>query len=153
MKKLNQNGFTLIELMIVIAIIGILAAIAGPQYSDYTQRAKYTEVITQTSAAKSAVLLCFQEEGTLATCNGTQQPGDYPGIPADIQPPGIGLVASLQTAAGVISAQGINSELDSDGDGVGETYILRPTVAGNFLVWDVDPASGCLAANFCKQIR
>ena len=69
--------------MIVIAIIGILAAVAVPQYGQYTMRAKFSEVISQTSAAKTAVTLCFQEEGALGNCNGAGGATDYRGIPAD----------------------------------------------------------------------
>ena len=56
---MKKNGFTLIELMIVIAIIGILAAIALPAYSKYTARAKFTEVTSATSAVKQQVELCI----------------------------------------------------------------------------------------------
>ena len=55
MKRSMQKGFTLIELMIVVAIIGILAAVALPAYQDYTVRAKVTEVILAASAAKTGV--------------------------------------------------------------------------------------------------
>ena len=55
MKRSMQKGFTLIELMIVVAIIGILAAVALPAYQDYTVRAKVTEVILAASSAKTAV--------------------------------------------------------------------------------------------------
>ena len=55
MKKRIQKGFTLIELMIVVAIIGILAAVALPAYQDYTVRAKVSEVILAASSAKNAV--------------------------------------------------------------------------------------------------
>jgi type IV pilus assembly protein PilA len=55
MKKTMQQGFTLIELMIVVAIIGILAAVALPAYQDYTVRAKVTEGLTLSAAAKLAV--------------------------------------------------------------------------------------------------
>jgi type IV pilus assembly protein PilA len=55
MKRSLQKGFTLIELMIVVAIIGILAAVALPAYQDYTVRAKVSEVILAASSAKTAV--------------------------------------------------------------------------------------------------
>ena len=53
--KNNQKGFTLIELMIVVAIIGILAAVALPAYQDYTVRAKVSELILAGSSAKTSV--------------------------------------------------------------------------------------------------
>jgi len=55
MKRSMQKGFTLIELMIVVAIIGILAAVALPAYQDYTVRAKVSEVVLAASSAKTAV--------------------------------------------------------------------------------------------------
>ena len=65
MKKRIQKGFTLIELMIVVAIIGILAAVALPAYQDYTVRAKVSEVILAASSGKNAVAEAAQVGGGL----------------------------------------------------------------------------------------
>ncbi len=69
MKK--QQGFTLIELMIVVAIIGILAAIAIPAYQDYTIRAQVSEGLNLSGGAKAAVTEFFQDRGTLPADNST----------------------------------------------------------------------------------
>jgi type IV pilus assembly protein PilA len=68
MKKVQQ-GFTLIELMIVVAIIGILAAIAIPAYQDYTIRAQVSEGLSLSGGAKAAVTEYYQDRGVLPTTN------------------------------------------------------------------------------------
>jgi len=67
MKQQMQKGFTLIELMIVVAIIGILAAVAIPAYQDYTIRAKVTEVLGIAAAAKTSISEYYSSMGTMPT--------------------------------------------------------------------------------------
>ena len=70
MKKVQQ-GFTLIELMIVVAIIGILAAVAIPAYQDYTKRAHVTEGLSLASSAKTSVTDFYNSKGYLPASNGS----------------------------------------------------------------------------------
>jgi type IV pilus assembly protein PilA len=80
MKRSLQQGFTLIELMIVVAIIGILAAVALPAYQDYTVRAKVSEVVLAASGGKTAVSEAYQTLGHMPASGSagiTAQTSDY----------------------------------------------------------------------------
>jgi len=137
-----QKGFTLIELMIVVAIIGILAAVAIPAYSNYTKKAKFTEVTQATQAVKIAVEGCISELGTTAGCNGGSN-----GVPDDITAFGKYGSSVAVGANGVITATG-NSQVDS------LTYILTPSYdTATGVSWDSPNSSAggtCHAANLCK---
>jgi type IV pilus assembly protein PilA len=100
MKK--QQGFTLIELMIVVAIIGILAAIAIPAYQDYTIRAQVSEGLNLSGGAKAAVTEYFQDRGTMPADNAIA------GLAANTDIQGK-YVAQVNVAAGIIAVTYGNS--------------------------------------------
>ncbi len=119
--------------MIVVAIIGILAAIALPAYQNYTDKAKFTEVINATAAAKSAVEVCAQINSGVASCDA----GDK-GIPAGVTA-AAGIVG-LDVAAGVIT-----SVAATDAGLAAAQMVLTPTYLNGKVTW----ARACTPATLC----
>jgi type IV pilus assembly protein PilA len=127
--KRVQQGFTLIELMIVVAIIGILAAVALPQYQDYTKKAKISSVFAGVESLKTAVAVCAQETGDISKCNTADSP-------ATIKAPAIlpNEVSKLEIKdSGVITAtlQNIGSNIDT------KTIKFTPTVGTSAVTWEL----------------
>ena len=136
----KQKGFTLIELMIVVAIIGILAAIAIPSYQDYTKKARFSEVKSMTGGYKLAVELCIQDQGYAVGAAITACGAGSNGVPAAIAA-ARGNVASIDvSAAGVITSTAIATA-------GAYTYVITPTVAVGGTSWAV--SGTCVAAGFC----
>lgn len=128
MKAQIQKGFTLIELMIVVAIIGILAAIALPAYQDYTARSQMSEAMTLASGARTAVSEYWTSEGAMPTTNAMAGLAGAASITGNY-------VRQVAVAAnGVITATMKTTGVSSGIQGV--TLVLTPnTTSGGSITW------------------
>ncbi|MCU5787459.1 pilin [Alloalcanivorax marinus] len=127
--KQVQKGFTLIELMIVVAIIGILAAVAIPAYQDYTTRAKVSEILGFASSMKTSVSECALTEGELTNCD-----EDASGIDTTNVAAASPYIDSVAVAAGVITITPDWAELGVSGGG-SATVAFTPSYGAGGVGW------------------
>ena len=117
-KSLNKaKGFTLIELMIVVAIIGILAAVALPAYQDYTKRAEFAETTLAAANLKAAVSICVQTQGIPNAGNCVQ--GTF-GVPGNVT-----------AAANVVGTALTPTGVAAPGGAAGNTVVIIATAPTN----------------------
>jgi type IV pilus assembly protein PilA len=141
MKAQAQKGFTLIELMIVVAIIGILAAIALPAYQNYTKRAAYAEVIEGMAAVKTASTVCFNEQGSFASCDTAAKLNIA--VPTNKTTGALNKI-DLTATTGVITA----TPNAYKGIATADTCVLTPTETTGSITWTFSGA--CVTNNYVK---
>lgn len=130
LKARAQQGFTLIELMIVVAIIGILAAVAIPQYKNYTIKAKIGNALSAADSVKTAVALCIQENGAATGCSSGAL-----GVPADVTGGVTKEVNAINTSGGVIKVT-LASGIGTGVDGSKICWTPDTTTSANTVVWN-----------------
>ncbi|MFK8398824.1 prepilin-type N-terminal cleavage/methylation domain-containing protein [Pseudomonas sp. BGr12] len=125
----QQQGFTLIELMIVVAIIGILASVSIPLYSDYSSRTKAAAAVSELAAVKTAVSLCFSETDKLEDCKA----GAY-GIPLTLKTDNI---SSYKVEAdGIIEVS--TSATGADGTALAMTMTPSKSAGATHVAWKTE---------------
>ena len=147
--KRMQKGFTLIELMIVVAIIGILAAIAIPQYSNYTSRARASGAIAELAAYRTSIAVCAQENAGVIT--GVCDAFGLNGIP-NVNTATKNLVAAAVMTAGSGKITVNTGATDTASPPVPLTIVLTPTLpaAGDSVMKFANSGTSCNAQRGLK---
>lgn len=134
-QKAQQQGFTLIELMIVVAIVAILAGVGMPAYQNYTKKAQFSEVIGATAAYKTGVEICLNMTDI-----------DSCGAGTNSIPTAFTSAASESTVTSIAVTKGVILATSNLGGASGATYTLKPTINNGLISWKAE----CSDTTFCS---
>ncbi|MEC4723045.1 prepilin-type N-terminal cleavage/methylation domain-containing protein [Noviherbaspirillum sp. CPCC 100848] len=136
-KHRASKGFTLIELMIVVAIIGILAAVAVPAYQNYVTKAKFQDIVSAAAAVESAISMCINENaGDASLCDTATKVG-------------LTSITNSKEAATAVAITATTAAVTATANAAagGYTYVNTPSLNGTQIVWT--QSGTCLAAKVC----
>jgi len=141
----KANGFSLIELMITIAIMGILISLALPAYNNHYKRAKFTEVVLATNALQRSIEICFYTKESLNNCNTFSKLGsnksDFlaPDFISDIE------ITNTAQSIQIKSTASDEASISSAGD----NYIMLAIINMDQLQWELLATSTCISEGTC----
>ena len=143
-----QKGFTLIELMVIVVIIGVLVATAIPMYQYYLKKAAYVEVTMGMLAAKTAIDNCYAVQKLLTECDTVDEIGEL--LPSGVTEKALNTVIITENTAVITAIPNTYRGIKGVGTDTPETCSISPTVgAANSLIWNYSGI--CVTKGYIKK--
>ncbi len=138
-------GFSLIELVITIAIVGILVSLALPAYNNHFKRSKFTEVVLASNAVQKKIEICFYIKNNISECNTFEKISSKKS--EFIEPTFVSNVELLNSSGTVQIKSTATTEASISS--TGDTYIMTARIKSNKLLWSLSSNSSCISVGTC----
>lgn len=139
----KPKGFTLIELMVTVAILGLLLSLALPAYNNHFKRSKFTEVVLASNGVQRAVELCYHRYVDLSKCDTFTKLGrkktDF------TSPKHVANIEITNSGSFIITSTATADASKSNGD----TYIMQGQLTAGQLIWHLSQTSTCISGGTC----